>query len=172
MEKGLAASTLKVQVAALSFFLEKTLSREPLIICYFFKAMPRNRPIPLKFFPSWDLSLVLQGLMKVPFEPLEDASLKVLTLKTILLLAVTSARGISEIQALSNAEPFFRCLPDRSRFSSKGVFHVPLHTGDYATDILSSTLRPRRRGFSHRCQKVSLEIPENNKKHLPCLFSQ
>lgn len=112
LEKGLAASTLKTQVAALSVFLERTLSGEPLII-RFFRAMAKVKPRPVVSFPKWDLSLVLQGLTMAPFEPIEEASLRFLTLKTILLVAVTSARRISELQALSIKEPFMRCLQDR-----------------------------------------------------------
>ena len=70
--------------------------------------MEKVKPRPIVSFPKWDLSLVLQALTKSPFEPL-----KMLTLKTILLVAVTSARRISELQALSIKEPFMRCLPDR-----------------------------------------------------------
>lgn len=61
MEMGLAASTLKVQVAALSVFLERKLSQEPFIV-RFFKALARLRPVPFKSFPKWDLSLVLIGV--------------------------------------------------------------------------------------------------------------
>ena len=112
MEKGLAASTLKTQVAALSVYLERSLSKETLI-SRFFRALARNRPIALKVFPCWDLSIVLQGLTGAPFEPLQSASLKNLVLKTIFLVAITSARRISELQALAIKEPFLRVLPDR-----------------------------------------------------------
>lgn len=45
-----------------------------------------------------------------PFEPLEQASLKFLTLKTVLLVSIR----INELQALSNREPFFRGFQDRN----------------------------------------------------------
>ena len=51
--------------------------------------------------PQWDLPLVLEALVTEPFEPLELSSLKALSLKTALLLALTSARGVSELAALS-----------------------------------------------------------------------
>ncbi len=44
--------------------------------------------------------MVLAGLKKAPFEPLADASLKHLTLKTAFLVAITSARRVSEIHSL------------------------------------------------------------------------
>lgn len=76
------------------------------MIVRFFKALAKIRPRPLISFPKWDLSLVLQGLTKSPFEPLEDTSLRFQTLKKILLVAIPSARRITEIQALSIKEPF------------------------------------------------------------------
>ena len=50
--------------------------------------------------PPWNLDVVLAGLKKPPFEPLADASLKHLTLKTAFLVAITSARRVSEIHSL------------------------------------------------------------------------
>lgn len=93
------------------------------MIVRFFRAMAKIRPGPLISFPKWNLSLVLQGLTKSPFEPIEEASLRFLTLKTILLVAVTSGRRICEIQALSTQEPFMRYLP---AFLPKvsSVFHL------------------------------------------------
>ena len=42
----------------------------------------RDKPTANRGIPSWDLSLVLLALTKAPFEPLKDASLKILTFKT------------------------------------------------------------------------------------------
>lgn len=111
-DKGLAVSTLKVQVAALGVFLEKSISSEPLVI-RFFKALTRSRPVVIKSCPAWDLSVVLQALTKEPFEPINLASLKFITLKTVFLVAVTTARRVSELQALSIREPFFSIFSDR-----------------------------------------------------------
>ena len=43
----------------------------------------RDKPIVNRGIPTWDLSLVLLSLTKAPFEPLKDASLKILTFKTV-----------------------------------------------------------------------------------------
>ena len=48
--------------------------------------------------PQWDLGIVLEVLSKPPYEPLQEASLKHLTLKTVFLLA-TQQEG-SELQGL------------------------------------------------------------------------
>lgn len=108
-EQGLAAKTLRVQVAALSSFLDKRLSLDPLIK-RFLSARERMSPVLMGKFPPSDLTLVLEALTRAPFEPLVHTPLKLLTRKTAFLLAVTSTRRISDIQALSIKEPFFYCL--------------------------------------------------------------
>lgn len=51
--------------------------------------------------PPWDLDVVLGALQHSPFEPLGGADLKWLSMKTAFLLAVTLARRVSEVHALS-----------------------------------------------------------------------
>ncbi|XP_040197924.1 uncharacterized protein LOC120930813 [Rana temporaria] len=112
VDKGLSVSTLKVQAAAISVFLQFSLLENP-TVARFFKSISRARPVVVRSCPTWDLSLVLQTLVEFPFEPLEDISVKLLTLKTIFLVAITSARRVSELQALSVREPFLTILEDR-----------------------------------------------------------
>ncbi len=50
--------------------------------------------------PSWDLSIVLAGLERGPFEPLDLVELKFLSLKT----ALTSIKRIGDLQAFSVRE--------------------------------------------------------------------
>ncbi len=76
------------------------------------------RPIGV---PSWDLSVVLEGLMGAPFEPLESAPERILTLKVTLLLALTSLKRVGNLQALSVSE---MCM-------------------DFAPVLVKMTLRPR-----------------------------
>ena len=59
----------------------------------------RDRPKANKSIPTWDLSLVLLALTKSPFEPLSKASLKILTLKTVFLMALASGKRRSEIHS-------------------------------------------------------------------------
>ena len=59
----------------------------------------RDRPKGRRGIPSWNLSLVLHQLTKAPFEPLKEASLKHLTVKTVFLLALGSGKRRSEIHA-------------------------------------------------------------------------
>ena len=57
---------------------------------------------PPKIIPQWDLEVVLSALKKHPFfaRNLSTLSLKNLTLRTVFLLALTSARRASELHAL------------------------------------------------------------------------
>ncbi len=71
--------------------------------------------------PSWDLSVVLEGLVTAPFEPLKSASERILTLKVVLLLALMSLKRVGDLQALSVSE---MCM-------------------DFAPGLVKVTLRPR-----------------------------
>ena len=111
----------------------------------------RQRPVVHASSPQWDLPLVLEAVVTEPFEPLELSSLKVLSLKTALLLALTSARGVSELAALSvhpscllirgdpsgatlRPNPSFVPKNLRSLFRSRVIqlngFILPPHIGD------------------------------------------
>ncbi len=65
------------------------------------RGMNPSRP-PL--VPSWDLSIVLAGLQRGPFEPLDSVELKFLSLKTALLTAFTSIKRVGDLQAFSVSE--------------------------------------------------------------------
>ena len=54
--------------------------------------------------PEWDLKVVLDTLQKAPFEPLKQADLKFVTYKTIFLVAITTFRRFSDLQALRLGE--------------------------------------------------------------------
>ncbi len=64
----------------------------------------RLRPVRPPSFPSWDLSVVLEGLLEPPFEPLESAPVRILTLKVTLLLALASFKHVGDLQGLSVSE--------------------------------------------------------------------
>ncbi|XP_068101500.1 uncharacterized protein [Hyperolius riggenbachi] len=120
-KKGLSISTLKVQVSALSVFLERKLAQEDYII-RFFQALKRLKPSVRSRIPAWDLNVVLQGLCESPFEPLSQVSDKFLTLKTIFLIAITTARRIGELQALSIKEPYCVISEDRVTLRPDAAF--------------------------------------------------
>jgi hypothetical protein len=72
-----------------------------------------ERPRQRQLFPKWSLSLVLNFLSSDIFEPLEQAALDRLTVKTVFLVTLATAARVSEIHALS-------ALPDCLRFNEDG----------------------------------------------------
>ena len=72
--------------------------------------------------PAWDLSKVLQYLVTSAFEPLSLASFRALTLKTLFLLALATAKRVGELQALSSLVTFVgadACLSYIPQFVAK-----------------------------------------------------
>ncbi len=120
---GAAATTLRVYVAAIAA--RRELDEIPLgrhrMVSAFMRGARRLRPVRPTAVPSWDLSVVLEGLVTAPFEPLESASDRILTLKVVLLLALTSLKRVGDLQAFSVSET---CM-------------------DFAPGLVKVTLRPR-----------------------------
>ncbi len=103
---GLSHSTLRVYVAAIAFYHApvggQSVGKDPLII-RFLRGVLRLRPRVRSRVPPWDLAVVLEALCKPPFEPIEQVSERLLTLKTVLLLAISSLKRVGDLQALSVA---------------------------------------------------------------------
>jgi hypothetical protein len=59
-----------------------------------------QHPPPVVRVPAWDLEVVLSALSSSPFFPLHSCDLKLLTLRTVFLVAITSAKRASELHAL------------------------------------------------------------------------
>ena len=66
-----------------------------------FRGLANSTPSRPQRLPAWDVSLVLRSLLRPPYEPLRSASLRDVTLKTAFLLALASARRVSELHALT-----------------------------------------------------------------------
>ncbi|XP_069613359.1 uncharacterized protein [Ranitomeya imitator] len=112
LEMGLATSTLRVQVSALGALYNLNLASNHWI-ARFFKAVTRSRPIIKQRLVPWDLNLVLSALTQAPFEPIDTIPVKILSIKTALLVALTSARRVSDLQALSRHPPYMQVREDR-----------------------------------------------------------
>ncbi|KAK0138023.1 hypothetical protein N1851_025751 [Merluccius polli] len=111
LDQGKAASTVKVYASAISAFHQGVdngpLGRHPLV-CQFLKGARRLRPGRTLRAPGWDLPTVLTSLTVGPYEPILDADLRSLSLKTAFLLALCSAKRVSELCALSVSDDCLR----------------------------------------------------------------
>ncbi len=107
LERRLSPSTLKVYVATIAAHHDavdgRSLGKHDLIV-RFLKGARRMNPSRPPLVPSWDLSIVLSGLQRGPFEPLDSVELKFLSLKTALLTALTSIKWVGDLQAFSVSE--------------------------------------------------------------------
>ncbi len=107
LERRLSPSTLKVYVAAFVTHYDavdgRSLGKHDLIV-RFLKGARRMNPSRSPLMPSWDLFIVLAGLQRGPFEPLDSVELKFLSAKTALLTALTSIKRIGDLQAFSVSE--------------------------------------------------------------------
>ncbi len=114
------------------------------------------RPVRPTAVPSWDLSVVLEGLVTAPFEPLESAPERILTLKVNLLLALTSLKRVGDLQALSVSEmcmDFARglvkvTLRPRPGYIPEHPHRFALRWSHFTLSILLPLLRVRMRSFT------------------------
>ena len=146
--KGAALSTIKGYRAMLSAVFKFPLpeiSTSP-ILKDLIRSFEISAPRPL-FPPSpWDLDKVLQFLSGPPFEPLARASFLDKTKKALFLLAMATAKRVSELQALSFSvsfqgedlvlyyDPFFRAKTDSAANPLPRSVIVP-SLSDFAGDL-------------------------------------
>ncbi len=126
---GLSHSTLRVYVAAIASYHApmggQSVGKDPLIT-RFLRGVMRLRPRVRSRVPPWDLAVVLEALCKPPFEPIEEVSKRLLTLKTVLLLAISSLKRVGNLQALSVAPSFIDFAPSLAKvFLYPRVGYVP-----------------------------------------------
>ncbi|CAJ0929923.1 unnamed protein product [Ranitomeya imitator] len=115
LDSGLALSSLKGQVAALSILFQKTLASRPQVKT-FFQGVAHVVPPYRAPVEAWDLNLVLDVLKVSPFEPLREIPLSALSWKVAFLVAITSIRRVSELAALSCRPPFLVIHQDKVVF--------------------------------------------------------
>ena len=84
-------------------------------------SMELQRPRVTPVLPQWDLCIVLEALSKPPYEEIQEASSKHLTLKTVFLLAMASAGRHSELQALKFDQNYIQFKP-----KGAGITYSPL----------------------------------------------
>ncbi len=107
--RRLKHSTILSHISTLSSCTNKVdgalVGRHPLVARWVFGDRAQNPP-RRSLVPRWNLSVVLAALIEKPFEPLHQATPRDLMLKVLFLLAATSARRVSEINALCIDSPF------------------------------------------------------------------
>lgn len=111
LNRGLECNSIGVHRSAISKYhvpVEGDPVGEHAQIVTFMKGAFILNPYKKVLVPAWDLMVVLEVLKRPPFEPLSEISIKMLTLKTVFLLEITSARRCCEMQALGRVELFVR----------------------------------------------------------------
>ena len=106
--KGAALSTIKgyrAMLAAVFKFPLPEISSSP-ILKDLVRSFEISAPRPIFPPPPWDLDKVLEFLSGPPFEPLSRASFLDKTKKALFLLAMATAKRVSELQALSFSVSF------------------------------------------------------------------
>ncbi len=118
------------------------------------------RPVRPTAVPSWDLSVALEGLVTAPFEPLESASDRILTLKVVLLLALTSLKRVGDLQAFSVSETCMDFAP--------GLVKVTLQPRPgYIPKVLSTSFRSQVVTL-HSFHPPPFASSEDERLHLLC----
>ena len=122
---------------------------------FLFEGMNNTRPPQRHIWPAWNIQLVLKFLRGPLFEPLNKASLRNLSVKTLFLIAIASGRRCSELHALttekgivfSNAgatlyfAPGFLAKNELSSFSAAPIFIPYLNKGGARDQRLNCPVR-------------------------------
>ena len=107
--RGLSVSSIKGYCSMLSVvfrFHLPSLSSHPVLRDLLLRSFSLSSAERLLRPPAWDLSVVLRFLNSSAFEPLSQAPLHALSLKTLFLLALATAKRVGELQALSSVVTF------------------------------------------------------------------
>jgi len=103
--KEMAFSTLKGYSSTICTTLKATCGVDislNLTLREVLKSFFLERPFSNNTTPKWNLAKVLNSLIKEPYEPLSNASLKHLTWKTTFLLSLASGKRCGELHALTD----------------------------------------------------------------------
>ena len=104
----------------------------PPVLSELIKSFAIQRPVDRSLAPKWDLAFVLSHMCKAPFEQLDKASLFYLSVKTVFLVTLATARRVSEVHALSMDS-------DHLRFSNlDGSLILSTQLGFFAKNQLPS----------------------------------
>ncbi len=129
----------------------RSVGRNSAVVQFLWGAMRINPPRPrtVLWLVSTDLPYYTKGLERPPFEPLQSTSLRALSFKTALLLALASVKRVGDLQALSINPAFLEFGPNDSKVVLKPrLGYVPkvLSTPFRAQVIALYTLSPSTGG--------------------------
>ena len=118
VEKRKAFWTFKVYLAAISVcyvgFGDKPAEEHPFVGC-FMKGTLCKLPVSRPLVPLCDPSVGLDALSRHQFEPIEVVEMEFMSLKTVLFLALTTAKQVSDLQALSLHPSYLQFGPGLSK---------------------------------------------------------
>ncbi|KAH1165031.1 hypothetical protein KIL84_022590 [Mauremys mutica] len=124
-QKGLAISSVRVHLAAISAFHPGDRGHSIFsntMVGRFLKRLDHLYSQVRQLVPAWDLNLVLSRLTGPPFEPMATCSLLYLSWKTAFLIGITSARHISKIRALTSEPPYTVFHKDKVQLRPHSTF--------------------------------------------------
>uniref|UniRef100_A0A803JM14 Tyr recombinase domain-containing protein n=1 Tax=Xenopus tropicalis TaxID=8364 RepID=A0A803JM14_XENTR len=121
LDKGLSLGSLKSQISALSVLFQQKIATFP-DVATFLEGVSRLHPPFHDPIPPWDLNLVLNALQEAPFEPMATIPIAWLTWKTVFLIAIASARRVSELSSLSCQLPYLIFHEDRAVLRTTASF--------------------------------------------------
>ena len=101
---GRAESTIRGYLAAVSTVHDKCEGFSPgahPLASQFLRGVRWRHPPQKHLLPPWDLQVVLGALCLPTFEPLSSIDLRLLCWKTVFILAIASAKRVSELTTLS-----------------------------------------------------------------------
>lgn len=106
---GLQFSSIKVHLAAITAYrrspTQESFFRIP-VVKDFLEGLRKVYPPTRAPYVPWELNVVLTKLMGPPFEPIHKSTLQHLSWKVAFLVAITSVRRVSELQALCCNVPY------------------------------------------------------------------
>ncbi len=148
LDKQRASSTVKVYMAAIAAFdapiVGRSVGRNGAVV-QFLRGARRVNPSHRRTVPPWDLPTVLRALKGPPFEQLQSTSLRALSFKTAMLLALAQVKRVGDLQALSINPACMEFRPNDSKvFLKPRLGYVPkmLSTPFRAQVIAFSALSP------------------------------
>ncbi len=148
LDKDHSPSMLKIYVAAIAAFhapiARQSVGRNNLVVNFLRGTRRLNLP-RAPTVPMWDLPTVLRALKGFPFEPLQSANLKSLSIKNALLLALASVKRLGDWQGLSVSAACLEFGPNDSKVILKprhGYIPKALYTPFRVQVITLSALLP------------------------------